>query len=256
MGNARCTGDVDEANPSNHEAHRSWTIQSALVDGFVVHCLEEGDLLLDLARQRGLPFVAVDVDPGPDDTAIVIDDRLAGRRQAEHLLQLGHTKIGIISLELVGEARFGMVDAARRKDVLYAATRDRLAGYADAGLDIDRLPVVETLIRRDHGAAAAKLILEVAPDTTAILAMSDVTALGAMEFAVEHGRSVPDTLSVIGFDDIPEASISSPSLTTMRQPIEEKGRRTATLVFEPKPPHVETLTVELIERGSTGCPPG
>lgn len=229
----------------------AWNIRTALVDGFVVHCLEQGAELVELARQRGLPFVAVDLDPGPGDSAVVIDDRAAARAQAEHLAALGHTAIGVISLELIGEGRFGLVDRARREAVRYTVTRDRLAGCADAGLDLDRLPVVETLIRKDHGYAATKLIFERAPETTAILAMSDVTALGALAYAQDCGIAVPSQLSIIGFDDIPEAAVSSPPLTTMRQPIAEKGRRAAALIFEPTPPHTETLSVDLVVRGST-----
>ncbi len=236
----------------------AWNIQSALVDGFIVHCLEDKTPLLALARQRGLPFVAVDVDAEPGDIAIRIDDRNAARREAEHLLALGHRDIGVLALEFIGEGRFGFVDRERMKALRYAVTRDRLAGYADAlgaaGIEIESLPMVETVLSRERGAAATAAILERAPDTTAILAMSDVTALGALDYAAGAGLDVPRDLSVIGFDGIPEGAASTPPLTTMAQPIAEKGRRAAELVFAGGPPGIVTLDVELVQRGSTAPP--
>ena len=238
----------------------AWNIQSALVDGFIVHCLEGQTRLLDLARRRGLPFVVVDVDPGPDDMAVLIDDRGAARMQAEHLLALGHRRIGILCLELTGEGRFGFVDEKRRGALRYSVTRDRLAGYADAfssiGVDVRDVPTMELVLSREKAAMATAAILERAPDTTAILAMSDVTALGALDYAAANGIDVPGALSVIGFDGIPASEASHPPLTTMVQPIVGKGRRAAELVFGGGPPGIVRLPVELAVRGSTGPAPG
>ncbi len=237
----------------------AWNIQSALVDGFIVHCLEGRTRLLDLARQRGLPFVAVDVDAGSHDMAVLIDDRGAARTQAEHLLALGHRRIGILCLELTGESRFDFVDDKRRSELRYSVTRERLAGYADAfssvGIDVRDLPTFELVLSRDKAVAATAAIMARAPDTTAILAMSDVTALGALDYAAANGVDVPGALSVIGFDGIPQAAMSHPPLTTMIQPIVEKGRRAAELVFQGGPPGVVRLPVELAVRGSTGPAP-
>ena len=84
--------------------------------------------------------------------------------------------------------------------------------------------------------------------------MSDVLALAAIDAAREGGLRVPQDLSVIGFDDIPDAASADPQLTTIAQPILEKGRLAAKLIFEPGPPRTETLGVKLVERGSTGKP--
>lgn len=242
-----------DADPTREAA--AWNIRTALVDGFIVHCLERGDVLIDLARERGLPFVGVDRMPDEGDSAVLIDDRDAARRQAEHLVALGHRRIGIVSLEIVGDGRFGLVDRARREAARHRTTAARLAGYADAGLDLDALPVVEVGISQQHGAAAAQTILERQPDTTAILAMDDLTALGAMAWAAEQGIAVPERLSVIGFDDIPAAATATPPLTTVHQPIVEKGRRAAELVFDPRPGHIEMMDATLVVRGSTAPPP-
>jgi DNA-binding LacI/PurR family transcriptional regulator len=246
---------------SAHDLHKeaaAWNIQSAVVDGFIVHCHETQMHLLDIARSRGIPFVAVDINPGDSDMAIMIDDRAAARQQAEHLLSLGHRKIGIVSLELAGDERFGFVTPRHRKAARYSVSRNRLAGYADAlkgvGIGIDDLPIYEIVLSRESAFDATAAILARAPDTTAILAMSDVAALGAMDYAKSDGLKVPRDLSVIGFDGIPEAKLSNPALTTMAQPISEKGRRAAELVFAGGPAGVVTLDVTFL-RGASTAPP-
>lgn len=238
----------------------AWGIGSALVDGFIVQCLEDGDRLIELARRRRLPFVAVDVDPGPDASAILVDDRGGARQAAEHLLGLGHCRFGILSLEILGDGRTGLVDRERRAAAWgYGATRDRLDGYGEAlrtaGIDFDNVPIVE--VRNDHRGAAvgASTLLDAAPDITAVLAMSDVLAIALIEEARRRGLNVPGDLSVVGYDDVREAAQSDPPLTTVAQPIAEKGRLAARMIFDPGPPRKETLPVKLVVRGSTGPAP-
>lgn len=241
----------------------AWNIRSAVVDGFIVHCLEAHAQLLDIARQRNLPFVAVDVEPEPGDMGIRIDDRAAARTQARHLLDLGHRSIGIVSLELVGEGHFGFVDRARHRGARYVVTRDRLNGYADAfrgvGIDLFDLPIfeapiVQMVVSPNKAAQATAAILERAPETTAILAMSDVAALGALAYARDNDIAVPEELSIIGFDGTPAGAASVPRLTTMAQPIVEKGRRAAEMVLAGGPPGVVTLGVKLVAGGTTAPP--
>jgi DNA-binding LacI/PurR family transcriptional regulator len=81
--------------------------------------------------------------------------------------------------------------------------------------------------------------------------MSDILALAAMDAAKARGLGVPHDLSVVGFDDIPEAAAATPPLTTVHQPIVEKARRAASLIFEHGPPRKELLAVDLKVRGST-----
>jgi DNA-binding LacI/PurR family transcriptional regulator len=238
----------------------AWGIDTALVDGFIIQCLEDGDRLIELARRRRLPFVAVDVDPGPEASAIMVDDRGGARAAAEHLLALGHRRFAILSLEILGDGRTGVVDAHRRMASKYGPTRDRFEGYSDAlraaGIDFDRVPVIEVANDSRGAAAGAATLFDVAPETTAILAMSDVLALAAVAEGRRRGRHVPGDLSVVGYDDVPEAARADPPLTTVAQPIAEKGRLAARLIFDPDPPRKEMLPVRLALRASTGPAPG
>ncbi|HET7717046.1 MAG TPA: LacI family DNA-binding transcriptional regulator [Bauldia sp.] len=237
----------------------AWNIDSALVDGFIIQCIEDGDRLIELARRRRLPFVAVDVDPGPDASSIMIDDPGGARQAAEHLLSLGHRRFGILSLEISADGRTGLVDRARRSASRYGATRDRLVGYeaalAAAGIDFDSVPVVESINERTGARAGAATLLDAAPDVTAVLAMSDVLAMGMIEEARRRGLKVPDDLSVVGYDDIVEAARFEPPLTTVAQPIVEKGRLAAGMIFDRGPPRSEILPVKLVVRASTGPAP-
>jgi DNA-binding LacI/PurR family transcriptional regulator len=241
------------------EAAAAWNISSAVVDGFVIQCIEEGDRLIELARRRKLPFVAVDLDAGPGANSILIDDRAGARMAIDHLLGLGHRRFGILSLEIAGDGRTGPVDRERRQSAKqYGATRDRLRGYEEAltaaGIDIDSVPIIEAFNDRKGAPAGAAMLLDTAPNITAIVAMSDVLGLAAIKEARARGLAVPGDLSVIGYDDVAEAATSEPPLTTIRQPIAEKGRLAARMIFDPGPPRKEVLPVELIVRGSTAAP--
>ena len=208
--------------------------------------------------KRGLPFVACDIDPGGEASSIRIDDRGGARMAAEHLLALGHRRFAILSLELRNDGRVGLVDRARRVSAEYAGTRDRLLGYGDAfakaGIDIDTVAIVEAFNDPAGAAEGAAALLDAARDATAVLAMSDVAAIALLAEAKRRGIAVPQQLSVIGFDDVPEAAASSPRLTTIRQPIREKGRRAGALILAGGETRHELLPVQLIVRGTTAAP--
>lgn len=241
-----------------NRASAAWNIETALVDGFIVQCMEDGDRLVELAKRRGLPFVACDLNPGEGASSVRIDDPAGARMAAEHLLALGHRRFAILSLELCDDGQTGFVDRARRESAEYAGTRDRIAGYAEAlaaaGIAIDAVPIVETLNDRAGAAEGAAALLDAAPEATAVLAMSDVAALAVLAEAKARGISVPQRLSVVGFDDVPEAAAASPPLTTIHQPIREKGRRAGTMILEGGEARHEILPVELVVRGTTAAP--
>ena len=144
----------------------------------------------------------------------------------------------------------------------YHNDRERLAGVREA-LEAADISWEQTLIeeranREDAGAAAARSLLTETPRPTAIVAMSDQLALGAIRGAHELGLEVPGDLSVGGFDDIPEAARSQPPLTTVRQPLVDKGLLAGDRLFKlidgSEPPDA-VLPVQLVARDSTGPAP-
>jgi DNA-binding LacI/PurR family transcriptional regulator len=235
----------------------AWRIQSALVDGFIVSCHNVDEGVVALARERGLPFVALDLDAGPGTSSVLVEDRRGAYLAARHLLDLGHRRIGLLALHAKS-----CDPAPLAHDRLRASSfrfmRDRAAGYAEAlaeqGIGLDQVPMAEAGHHPAALATAAGELLASHPDLTAILAMSDALAFGVIEAARARGLRVPQDLSVVGFDDVLAASRSEPPLTTVAQPAAEKGRVAARLVFEHGAPRSEVLPVKLVVRGSTAAP--
>lgn len=236
----------------------AWNIQSALVDGFVVFCLEGGSRLVELTRERKLPFVALDF--GFDDetiAAIGVDDVAGARLAARHLAELGHRRFAVLSLPF-DESGFGPASIEQPEAAIYSGTRDRLRGYfeelAGFGIDTATIPIYAT--DNDEATTRAGLEYLFASPTlpTAILAMSDRVALIALDWLRERGIAVPQAVSIAGFDGVPEGAASDPPLTTIAQPMVEMGRLAAQRIlnFDGKIRR-ETLDVELVVRGSTAA---
>jgi DNA-binding LacI/PurR family transcriptional regulator len=167
-----------------------------------------------------------------------------------------------MTLDLRPDGYEGPVDAARRRSSDYHVTAERLAGYLEAlhgaGIDPDTVPIEERPTGESAEAAAregALALLARTPRPTAILAMSDRLAAGGLQAAAQLGLRVPDDLSIVGFDDAPLASQLVPPLTTVRQPLAEKGRLAAELLFRPRERQRWILPVELVPRGTTAPPP-
>jgi DNA-binding LacI/PurR family transcriptional regulator len=201
--------------------------------------------------------------PRLDGVAFVgIDDERAAAAAAEHLLQLGHRQIGILSFALARDGVQGPAGPERQQSATYAVTRARLSGYRNAltaaGLAWDEVEVYECHFRSGADQAVRHLLAR-RPRPTAVLATNDELALAAVATVAQDGLRVPDDLSVVGFDDTPRAQRVTPALTTVRQPHVEKGKRAGELLLEalqgePTPPP-EWLPTELIIRDSTGPPP-
>jgi DNA-binding LacI/PurR family transcriptional regulator len=116
-----------------------------------------------------------------------------------------------------------------------SAGRDRLAGYRAALVAAGMDPLDEHQAQGDFtvdgGARAMARLLDADPEIDAVFAASDLTALGAMQTLAERGRTVPGHVAVVGFDDVPEAQLAKPPLTTIRQPIDEVGRTMARVLL-------------------------
>jgi DNA-binding LacI/PurR family transcriptional regulator len=236
-------------------------LDAALADGFVVYSVSDTNPHLPAARARR-PVVIVD-QPRLDGVAFVgIDDKRAAAAAAEHLLGLGHRRVAILSFALARDGVEGPVSLEREQSATYAVTRARLSGYRTAltaaGLPWEEVELYECHFL-DRADRAVRHLLARRPRPTALLATSDALALAALRTAAQDGLRVPDHLSVIGFDDTPRAQTANPSLTTVRQPHIQKGKRAGELLLgalqgEATPPP-EWLPTELIIRDSTGPSP-
>ena len=217
------------------------------VGSFAVNGRVDGLLVVSLAlpdgfRPGSVPIVLVDRQsdhlPG-----VHIDDEAGGRLATEHLLELGHTRIGFVGdLE---ENPYGFDSSALRRRGYDAALRD-------AGVTADPALVRTAPYGRDAARAMARELLESAAPPTAIFAASDDQALGVLEAAEAASVSVPDHLSVVGFDDLEVARYAN--LTTVAQPLELSGARGVDLLLDALAggtPRSEQLNCELVVRGTT-----
>jgi DNA-binding LacI/PurR family transcriptional regulator len=238
-------------------------VGGAVVDGFVVYSMADDDPLVSAAFDRRLPTVIVD-EPRIEGLPFVgIDDEAAARVAAEHLTNLGHERFSVLSFLLTSGASSGIADLSRQRSTTYSLERSRLRGYATAieaaGLswsDVLVYECAESLPEEGHAAAQVLLLSE--PRPTAILTLSDQLAFGAIQAAMELGLSVPEDLSIVGFDDVPEAARATPPLTTVYQPHMEKGLRAGQILIsqlrEEELPSPEFLPTRLVVRGSTASP--
>ncbi|MBZ9960007.1 substrate-binding domain-containing protein [Mesorhizobium sp. B2-2-4] len=237
----------------------AWNIQSALVDGFIVFCIEGGSRLVELARERKLPFVALDLDSEDGSVAAIGVDNIAGASlAARHLTELGHRRFAVLALPFA-DGRTGIISPEELRAAAYAGTRDRLTGYfrelSRVGIDTSKVPVYETANDAATTKAGLETIFASGEPPTAILAMSDRMALATLEWLSARGLNVPDDVSVIGFDGVPEAALSEPPLTTVAQPIAEMGRLAVKAILENDGKvSRQLLPVELIVRASSAPP--
>jgi LacI family transcriptional regulator len=234
--------------PQQRDHHLAALTRRHRADGVIVVSLRLSRQQLASFQRTGVPLVTVGVlAPGVPQT--VTDDVTGGRLATEHLLSLGHRRIGFVG------------DTARRmsaSNLGVGASQHRLAGYrqalAAAGVDYD-----PALVRRGpYGAVKAEALaagLLALPDRpSAIFATSDTQAMGVLTAADRYGLPVPGQLSVIGFDDIESAALLG--LSTVRQPLERSGaegarRLCALLRGERVRPLRQQLTLEVVQRSST-----
>ncbi|MEI6876505.1 MAG: substrate-binding domain-containing protein, partial [Spirochaetota bacterium] len=212
--------------------------------------------VVEILIRRHLPFATIDgLHSGPVSN-IGIDDEGASNALMSHVLDLGHRRIGILQLtpELhsVPDERYSPTSIRR-----LAGFRRALAGV---GIELggDDAPVVIAGGSFEGGSKAAEALMRSQQrPLTALVAMSDIIALGAYDALRRGGLSVPEDVSVAGFDDIPLSSRVSPTLTTVRQPGFEKGVAAASLVLailEGGAADHRLLPAELVKRESTSSP--
>lgn len=214
------------------------------VDGIVQLGARTAEELLDGRPGSEIPFIhAIESSAPTECPTVAIDNVRAAHDIASHLVSLGHKKIGIIA---------GPKDSA--------ITGFRLTGYFEAlkagGIDPESVPCEYGTFHLASGeAAAATLLLQARPKLTALICMSDELAMGAIKGAHDIGMSVPDDLSVVGFDNIPASAYYIPPLTTVTQPAKKVGVLSMTILLamlngDDIPKNHNTLYADLVVRRS------
>jgi LacI family transcriptional regulator len=217
-------------------------LQDQHVDGLIMmtNRPDDGTLAALLRAHRNIVLVDEDV-PGVDVPRIFVDNEQGARLAARHLIEAGHRDIALIG------GPTGLL-----------SVRERLSGFTRAMREHD-FPVRSEWVllgdySRQFGHDAMQRLLEEPKRPTAILACSDYIAIGVLQAARKNGLSVPDDMSLVGFDDMPFAELIDPPLTTVRQPVADMGRiafeRLLALLNDSEAPPLTRLPVELVVRSS------
>ena len=231
------------------------------MDGALVYSCNTESVAVDWLKRRKLPLVYVDQVPAPGIPSINIDDRSGARAAAQHIVDLGHRRVGIITANIFGIS--GFVDDPLNEPASYVC-KQRMLGWLDA---LHAAGIEPTVAQEWHSNEAdndvARMLLEIDERPTAVLCFSDVIAYGVVQAANALGLTVPDDLSVVGFDDNPLAKRMRPALTTVRQDVAAKGHASAAALTAAitrsrtgtttRVRHV-LLPTELIVRDSTAKP--
>lgn len=184
---------------------------------------------LEVLKARGVPVVVVEGDGGEGVPQIRLDNREAQRQLASHLAGLGHRDIAIVTLPVGPDRRRGLLDADAERAIRVDVTRHRLEGARDVYPHAPAYAAAGSLI--DEGLVAGRRIFaDAAARPTAVLAQSDLLAVGVIRAAEEAGLRVPEDVSVTGFDGIVVDGLAPYALTTVVQPATDKGRATGETV--------------------------
>ncbi len=201
------------------EADQIRTLLARGADALLLIGFERPANVYDFLEKRGVPYVVSWAYRADGDVLSVgFDNRQAMKALAERVVSAGHRNIAVVS-------------AVREQN---DRARDRVSGVldaaTDAGLEAGRVRIYETPYSIENGAAAMKELMAMRPRPTAVMCSNDVLAVGAIGMAKSLGLTVPDDVSVTGFDDIELARITEPSLTTVHVPHRRMGREAARLI--------------------------
>jgi LacI family transcriptional regulator len=197
---------------ASKEANYVANLATGMVDGLLLVLPRSPADFIGNLTQRNFPFVLIDHQgTGRDCPAVGAMNWQGAYNATEYLIKLGHNRIGFIT---------------GSKDLGCAV--DRLDGYCSA-LRTYHIPdapelIFEGTFFQPDGYAGASALLDLPVPPTAIFASNDVMAMGVMDAVRNRGLRVPDDVSIVGFDDIPQASLIRPAMTTINQPLEKMGR--------------------------------
>jgi LacI family transcriptional regulator len=195
-------------------------IRNSQVAGFIVMRTRLKDQRIDLLRSQNIPFVAFGRVASKNDFPFIdSDDELGIRLMVDHLVKLGHTRLGFIA-----------------EPTLFTKSYNRLQGYLQGlnahGLAYDPDLVVEANFRQPSGKISADTLLALPKPPTAIIASNDLLALGALSAAQEHQLEVGKDISITGYDDILLAEYATPPLTTVKQPAYQFGTQLTEMLIK------------------------
>ncbi|WP_210479288.1 LacI family DNA-binding transcriptional regulator [Naasia sp. SYSU D00948] len=198
-------------------------LTSAPMDAAIlVGCSTRIDESVDRLRLRGLPVVAVEAEERAGVFTIGLDNRRASAEGARHLRSLGHERVAVVALPLQPSSGSAPLPADWETRTTSHTALERLRGVRDVYPEFDGAVATGSTV--DAGLEAGRLVLSLSPRPTAVIAQSDLLAVGVLRAAEEAGLSIPDDLSVLGFDGIRPELVRPWDLTTLVQPAQEKGR--------------------------------
>lgn len=208
------------AEPEYERETISQVLYNGLVDGVIVSSMLMDDPLIERLSESQRPFITIGRHPTNDRINFVDADNRAGAYQAvSYILHTGRRRVAIIN--------------GPRNMI---AGSDRIAGYQDAlrerGLPLQPELTAEGDFSDKGGYLAMKGLLQLPQHPDAVFVASDAMALAAMRAIQEAGLHIPEDIAIVGFDDIPAAATSKPSLTTIRQPIQKLGNLAAEMLIE------------------------
>lgn len=221
----------------NREVAYVTRLTQGFADGLVLIVPRDEKAYLETLQQRKFPYVLIDYQGyNRHVPSVFTTNRKGGYDATTYLIETGHRRIGFITGEMA-----------------YGCAPERLAGYQEAlsdhGIPFDPELVSEGNFLQPQGYRCALQLLGLPEPPTALFVSNDAMAFGAMEAARELGFHIPNDLSIIGFDDVPQATHVHPTLSTVCQPLEEMGRRAVDLLLKYiSNPDAEIERVELSTR--------
>jgi LacI family transcriptional regulator len=199
---------------------------------------------LAMLDQKRIAYVFTYTSTAAENAAAVgFDNEKAGRTAARYLLDLGHKRLAMIA----GITQDNDRARGRRDGFLHE--------LAAAGIDLDAVPVTEGAYRLDDGVAGMRSLMAAAPPPTAVFCGSDILAAGAIKFCHQAGIAVPRGVSIVGFDNLEIAELTSPEMTTLEVPARDMGRLAADYILasplQRKHLRQRELAIRLVVRGTT-----
>lgn len=230
------------------EAEQIRALVARGADGLLLIGRARDPSIYDFLQHRSIPtLIAWTFEQGNTQPSIGFDNHAAMKTLGAAVINEGHRHIGMIS---------GIIDGNDRAAGRYAGICDAMRAH---GLDASAMPVIETSYDIENGAAAFEALMQHTPRPTVVVCGNDVLAVGAMKRARDMGLSIPEDVSITGFDDLELAQIVTPELTTVHVPHQEMGRRAAeelvTMLEGKRAGPVIELECRLMLRASLGPPP-